>query len=87
MSLLEVRGEGGDHMPVTATLKLSRLQMKMNTGNDDKGNPIIRTKTYRSVKITATDANIYDVGFALAGLQKHPVESIRRVNEVQLEAE
>ncbi|HHV34060.1 MAG TPA: DUF1659 domain-containing protein [Syntrophomonadaceae bacterium] len=74
-------------MPVTATLMLSSLQMKMNTGSDDKGNPIIRTKTYRSVKTTALDENIYDVGFALAGLQMHPVDSIRRVNEVDLEAE
>ncbi|HHV34147.1 MAG TPA: DUF1659 domain-containing protein [Syntrophomonadaceae bacterium] len=74
-------------MPVTATLRYTSLQMKMYAGSDDKGNPIIRTKTYRSVKTTALDQNIYDVGFALAGLQMHPVESIRRLNEVQLAAE
>lgn len=74
-------------MPVIASLKQSSLQMKMHTGTDDKGNAIIRTKTYRSVKTTALDDDIYDVGLAMAGLQMHPVESIRRVNEVQLEAE
>ncbi|MGB4504262.1 MAG: DUF1659 domain-containing protein [Syntrophaceticus sp.] len=74
-------------MPVTASLKKSSLQMKMHTGTNDQGNPIIRTKSYSNVKTTALDDDIYAVGFVLAGLQMHPVESIRRVNEVELESE
>ncbi len=72
-------------MAVNAILKVSKLQLKMNTGTDEKGNPIIRSKTLSSIDTEATDENIYDVGFALAGLQQHQVESIRRLNELQLE--
>jgi hypothetical protein len=72
-------------MPVTSTIKRTRLQMKMNTGTDDKGNAILRSKTYGNVKVDALDEDIYIVGLALAGLQMHPVDSIQRLNDVELE--
>lgn len=53
-------------MPVTSTVKRTRLQMKMNTGTDDKGNAIIRSKSYSNVKVDALDEDIYSVGLALA---------------------
>ena len=74
-------------MPVTALLKESRLQLGVHTGTDEKGNAIVRTRTFRSVKTAALDEDLHAVGLALAGLQMHPAESISRVNEVQLEAE
>jgi len=42
-------------MPVTSTIERTRLQMKMNTGTDDKGNAILRSKTYGNVKVDALD--------------------------------
>lgn len=72
-------------MAVTSTVKRTRLQLKMNTGNDDKGKAIIRSKTYSNIKVNALDENIYGVGLALAGLQMHPVDIIQRLNDVELE--
>lgn len=73
-------------MPVTASPLNCMLQLKVQTGTDAKGNPVLVTRNYRSVKTAALDDAIYDVGLALAQLQEHPVDSIRRVNEMELES-
>jgi len=39
------------------------------------------------VQVDALDVDVHAVGMALVLLQHHPVESIRRVNEVQLDSE
>jgi len=74
-------------MPVVSTPASSTLQLRLHTGTDDKGNPIIRTRTYRNVKVNALDEDVHAVGMAMVQLQQHPVESIRRVNEMQLDSE
>jgi hypothetical protein len=72
-------------MPVNAIPLTSAMEIVVRAGTDAKGNPILATRTYRSVKTTAADEDVLAVGQALAGLQANPVDSIRRVNEVELE--
>lgn len=74
-------------MPVISTPASSTLQLKLHTGTDDRGNPIIRTRTYRNVKADALDEDVHAVGMAMVLLQQYALESIRRVNEVQLDSE
>jgi hypothetical protein len=60
------------------------LQIKFQTGLDDDGKPVIRTKSFTGVKPTATDEDVYTVAQRLIGLQKHTVVSVNRINPVEL---
>jgi hypothetical protein len=71
-------------MPVSANLLDSRVQIKFNTGTDENGNPIIRTKTLSSVKSSAANQDVMDVVQGLTTLQQHPISTIIRINEEEL---
>lgn len=71
-------------MPVTVNPLSSRLQLRLVVGQDDQGNPVYRTRSYANVKATASDDAVFAVGSALAGLQQHDLEEVRRVNEFVL---
>lgn len=71
-------------MAVTATQVASSLNLIVQTGTDANDKPIYRTRAYNRVKVNAEDQAFYDAGQALAGVQKHPLMAVNRVNEVQL---
>lgn len=73
-------------MPVTAYPVRATLQVVVQVGTGSGGEPVLRTRSYRNVKPEASDADVYEVGQALAGLQAHPVHAIERVNELDLVA-
>ena len=52
------------------------LKFKVQTGTSDAGNAIYSTKTLGSVKVNATNENLFTCADALANLQKYPVASI-----------
>ena len=63
----------------------SSLQLRLVVGtNPGTGAPIITSKTFGSIKSTATEQDVYDVAGALIGLQKSPVDEIRFEKESQL---
>ncbi len=62
----------------------SRMQLRLNVGQDDEGNPIYRSRSYSNVKPLASDDDVFAVGNALAGLQQHGLEEVRRINEYLL---
>jgi hypothetical protein len=68
-------------MAVSSNPLGGRLQLRLIVGMDDKGNHIYRTRSYANVKPAATDQAVYDVGSALANLQEHDLEEVRRVSE------
>jgi hypothetical protein len=71
-------------MAVNANPVGSRLQLRLNVGQDAEGNPIYRSRSYSNVKPLASDQAVFAVGSALAGLQQHGLEEVRRVNEYVL---
>lgn len=71
-------------MAVEANIANCKMQLKLNTGLDENGKEIIKTKTYSNVKSDAQDQGIYDVGSSLAELQDHALEEIHRVNDMIL---
>lgn len=74
-------------MPVTATPYSCVLKMVVQTGTKDNGDPVLGARSYKDVRTNAVDDDVYAVSSAIAGLQSHPVISIQRLNEVELEQE
>jgi hypothetical protein len=66
-------------MATVATPISSTLQVIVETGLDENNKVITKTRSYPRVKPSAQDDDIMDVAVHLAGLQMHPVNSIRKV--------
>jgi hypothetical protein len=71
-------------MAVERNATASRLVLVVVTGQDELGQPIKRFRSYPRVSVLAEDQDVYDVGEALAALQKHSLSMIQRVDEVDL---
>lgn len=71
-------------MAVSSNYLNGRLQLRLIVGMDEKGNHLYRTQSYSNLKPAASDQDAYDVGAALAGLQEHGLEEVRRVSEAVL---
>lgn len=72
-------------MPITATLLGTRLQLRLRTGFDGLGNPILRTRTYANIKPATNNEDLFATGTELVSLQDHELDVIRRVDELELE--
>ena len=71
-------------MAVVRVAAASRLAVKVQTGVSASGSPVFRVRNFQNMKPSAAEADVFAVGQALAGLQKHPVNSIGRVDEGEL---
>lgn len=76
--------KGGEPMPVESRVTSSKLQMKYNYGVDEKGNKIIKSKTYANVSNSAADEAIYNVASALSALQSNTLEEVHKVQDIML---
>lgn len=71
-------------MPVVSSVVSSALRLMVQTGMDDEGLPIIRSRSFNRVKPQAADEAVYNVAEKLGELQQHPVTAIRRITESDL---
>ena len=71
-------------MAVNKVPQGTKLVIKVRTGVNASGNPVFRQRSYSNIKTNAADVDMHAIGTALAGLQKHPVESIFRTDDGQL---
>lgn len=62
----------------------SVLKLELQTGVDQKGNPVYRNKSFSNVKPTASDENLFDVAESLAALQDYPLNNILRVDNAHI---
>lgn len=74
-------------MAVKAVIKETKLKLELDGGLNDKGNPIVKAKTFSKVKTDATNDNLFLVAESLAGLQEMPLLGIKRVDEIDLQEE
>lgn len=72
-------------MPVNATIIDSKLKLQLDGGLNEKGNPVVKSKTFSKVKTDAVNDNLFSVAESLAGLQEMPLIGIKRVDEVELQ--
>ena len=63
----------------------NQIRIRISVGTNSSGNPIYRFRTINNVKPTASNEDVYQVGLAIAGLQRHPVEGIYRERDVKYE--
>lgn len=72
-------------MAIVTTKNPSGLKMRFDCGTDELTGKIkTKSKTYSNVKPSASSDNIYQVGQALANLQKHDLLEIARVDNTTL---
>ena len=62
----------------------STLRLIVQTGTDEEGNPVLKSRNYRNVKPTAADQDLFDIASTLAALQKHTLNGVQRVDEANL---
>ena len=56
------------------------IQSGVNSGNQ----PVYRKRTFKNVKASAVDADVFVVAQGMASLQKYPVTGISRLDEGNL---
>jgi len=71
-------------MAVNKVPQSSRLTITVQTGVSASNQPAYRQRIYKNVKSSAADSDVYAIGQGLAKLQKYPVMSISRLDEVAL---
>lgn len=74
-------------MAVNAVVRESKLKLEFDGGLNEKGNPIVKSKTYSKIKTDAANDNLFSVATSLVGLQEMPLIGIKRVDEVELQEE
>jgi len=62
----------------------TNLRLVLETGVDESGKPILRNKNFDGIKAQAQDQDLYEVGQALVGLQKHPLNKLIRTDQNEL---
>jgi len=73
-------------MSVNAIPVGSRLTMRLNTGLDENMNVVFRNRSFHNIKANATDVNLFELAQEIGTLQVHTLDSVRRVDENELEA-
>ncbi|AND42567.1 MULTISPECIES: DUF1659 domain-containing protein [Cytobacillus] len=56
----------------------SKLRLVFETGLNGQGKPVYKSKTYNSVKQSATADQLFTVGQAIAGLSSYPLTELNR---------
>ena len=69
--------KGGENM-AQAIMTDSKLRVSYETGLNEKGEPIFKTKTYANVIETATTDQLHQVAQALASLSNDPLSGVER---------
>jgi uncharacterized protein YaaR (DUF327 family) len=74
-------------MAVTSTSLASDLILVMDNGISSTGQALSQSRTYKNVKASADDADVYAVAEILIGLQSKTNNSIQRKNTGELTSE
>lgn len=67
-------------MAVISTPNASSVKIKFDWGAGVNGDRIVKTKTLNAIKSTSNNEDIMAVVNAIAGLQKHTLYSINRID-------
>ncbi|MDR1702211.1 MAG: DUF1659 domain-containing protein [Sporomusaceae bacterium] len=65
---------------IMAIPQSGKVSVFFQTGLNERGTPIIRSRTYGNVNSNAADEELYEVGQALGSLMKDEVTGITRID-------
>jgi len=65
-------------MAVNSTKVSSELKVTMVVGVDSKGNDKLANKTIGSIKLEASDDNVFAVANAIANVKAYPIVSVHK---------
>ena len=71
-------------MAVISTPNASSVKVNFDHGTDINGDRVIKTKTFSSIKSSASNDDIMAVVNALVGLQQHTLSATNRVDNSSL---
>ncbi len=71
-------------MAVVSTKVASALKLTMKTGIDKNGKDQFTTKRLSNLKVTAVDADIFDVGEAISNIKTYPLFGMDREDQFSL---
>lgn len=67
-----------------AMLMDSRLRLLFETGLNDKGEAIYKTKTYSNIRKGATADQLFQAAQALGGLSEYPLAGVERADNFEI---
>lgn len=67
-----------------ATILDSKLRLLFETGLNEKGEPVYKTKTYSNVSKEATADQLSQAAQAIGGLTNHPLASVERTDNFEI---
>jgi hypothetical protein len=62
----------------------SRLRLLFETGLNEKGEPIYKTKTYSNIRKDATADQLSQAAQALGGLSDYPLAGVERADNFEI---
>jgi Protein of unknown function (DUF1659) len=62
----------------------SKLRLIFETGVDEKGEPILKTKTFNNVTKSATADQLYQAAQAIAALSADPLSAVERSDSSEI---
>lgn len=71
-------------MAVNKVPQTSKVIITIQNGVNASGQPVQRQRSYKNVKVSTADADVYAAAQAIANLQTHTVVSISRQDEGSL---
>lgn len=71
-------------MAVNNVPETSQMIITIQNGVNASGQPVLRQRSYKNVKASAVDADVYAVAQGMANLQSHVVAGIKRQDESKL---
>ena len=71
-------------MAVESTKVASALKLTMKVGVDEKGKDKVATKTLGSLKVNATDEDIFAIGEAISNIKTYPLVGLSKEDQYSL---
>lgn len=62
----------------------SKLRLLFETGLDEKGEPVYKSKTYNNIRREATAAQLFQAGQAIGGLCENLLVGIERTDNFEI---
>ncbi|MBS4215146.1 MULTISPECIES: DUF1659 domain-containing protein [Neobacillus] len=69
-----------------ALLEGSKLRLAFQVDIDEKGNPVVKTKTFSNIKKESTADQLFQVALAISALCNDPLNKTERSDSTELTA-